>query len=390
MKCKFKKDVLLIARPDHSYKIYQALSNDRKLSFLYISFGLFPMWTKRLITNRRLRFVSGNCVIDPLITVALILKSKLGVRFIQIQPLFRLFQRLVGILLSKYKPKIIHYWPFMCYKQVFNYNKRYDDVFTVADVYHPYDGYVMELMKPVYEKYNLDCNHFEERQKEYERILRNENNLLVPSFFVQKSYQKIFPDKNYIRVPYGITISSIYKKKSYKMQDEEISSFVYLGSISIEKGIDLLLEYFSQSQKYILHLFGAVKQEQSCIFENYKKCSNIIFHGTIPHEELQYELCKYDVGIHLSRFDAYSLAVGEIIGCGIPVVVSTSTGISDEVSRYGFGVVTDLDFESIDQAVKNVVTIENYNRYIVNIDDYIKSNPESYTDKILKLYKSKI
>lgn len=384
------KDVLLIARPDHSYKIYQALNSSYQFKFLYISFGLFPLWTKKIIANKRVRFVSDNSFIDPLITIAFVLKTRLGVGFIKIQTCLNIFKRVIALLLLKHKPKIIHYWPFMCHEQVLHYKKKYSNVFTIADVYHPYDGYVMELIKPVYEKYNLSCHPFEERKKECETMLKEEDNLLVPSSFVQKSYQTIFPNKNFIIVSYGITISTNYKKKSHKTLTEAISSFVYLGSISIEKGSDLLLEYFSQNPKYTLHLYGAVKQEQSHIFDNYKGYSTIIFHGTIPHAELQEELCKYDIGIHLSRFDAYSLAVGEIIGCGLPVIVSTYTGISDDISKYGFGAITELTIDSIDRAVKNITETENYNRYIDNIDKYITSDPESYTDKILKLYKSKI
>lgn len=127
-------------------------------------------------------------------------------------------------------------------------------------------------------------------------------------------------------------------------------------------------------------------KQQEKIFEQYFSASNIYYHGTVSKEELRAEIVKCDVGIHLSRFDAYSLAVGEIIGCGLPVIVSDKTGIKDEVADKGFGLVTSLDIENIRMSIDTMIKLDFYERCIENIDRYILSNPKTFGEMMVNEY----
>ena len=95
-----------------------------------------------------------------------------------------------------------------------------------------------------------------------------------------------------------------------------------------------------------------------------------------------------DVGIHPSRFDAYSLAVGEEIGAGLPVVVSDNTGILEDIriNHWGVGFATD-DINELDKAIKEITNLDNYKSFKISIDNYIKSNHCSYGEEMVDCYK---
>ena len=194
-----------------------------------------------------------------------------------------------------------------------------------------------------------------------------------------------FPNHKYLRIPYGITISNLY---NYKFKTDKVKNFVYVGGISLEKGVDIILEYFSKHEELELHLYGQMKSTQQDVFTPYTNCENIHFHGPVSKEELKQAFCKMDIGIHPSRFDAYSLAVGEEIGAGLPVIVSENTGILEDIRKnnWGLGFALD-DLEALDKAVKEMTNLDKYNSLKKSIDDYIKSNHNSYGEEMVDCYK---
>ena len=138
---------------------------------------------------------------------------------------------------------------------------------------------------------------------------------------------------------------------------------------------------------YHIHLYGKQEELEKCMFAPYESYDNIHFHGSFPKDELQNEISKYDAGIHLSRYDAWSIAVGEIIGAGLPVVVSNQTGISELVAKEDFGEICELTIEDITNSITRLTTPERYNKCLVSIDDYIKSLPQSYGEKVVDFYR---
>ena len=123
------------------------------------------------------------------------------------------------------------------------------------------------------------------------------------------------------------------------------------------------------------------------VFKKYVNSNNIVLHGHMPREEMLSQMKDYDCGIHISRFDAYSLAVGEMIGCGLPVIVSDKTGNKDDVSKYGLGMVVGLSVEEVENAVKAVSTLQTYNSIVDNIDAFIRNYHMAYGTRMINKYK---
>ncbi len=376
--------ILLIGRPDHSMLIYRSLLLQTKLDFKFLTFKVVPSWIRFFTKNRRLQFVSKKVVIHIRTTIINLLNSKFGCSIDETNCMGHVVSR----TLNKTNYKLIHYWPKYCFSAINSYREKHPDVITLADVHMPNPSYVLRIMDDIYAKYGMNVNNgfLSQYAQEIKLHLQKEPNIIVPSSYVVDTMKVDFPDKKYYIVPYGITISPHYVKKETVSGCKRIYKFVYAGAISIEKGCDFLINWFCNHQDYELHLFGSVPQSQQFIFKPYYKTKNIVFHGSVPKEEIQHYLCQYHVGIHLSRFDAYPLAVGEMVGCGLPVIVSVQTGIKDEVLANNWGKVVNLDDDSLDNAIQEITTSDNYNTFISNIDQYIKSQPKSFGERMIDLY----
>lgn len=374
-------DILLVGRPDHSLLIYKKLAQQRILNYTYITFKALPLYLRNFFHNKKIVFLDGNYTISYWATFVNFLKYKLNLKILSNYSEDRSLDKCVKHSLSSNYYKIIHYWPEYTHTPIEEVSKS---TFTIADVHMPFALAVLEEMKPIYEKYNINYrNSFLKKAAIGTfRELISATNVLVPSLYVADTLKTVFPNKNYYVVSYGITISADYKKKGAGM----IKKFAYAGTISLEKGCDLLCDFFASHNEFELHLFGNISNSQIFIFEKYKNLRNIIFHGSVPKSLLQSKLLACDVGIHLSRFDAYSLAVGEMIGSGLPVIVSNKTGNADDITKYNLGLVTNLDMESISRAIKDITSESRYDEICNSIDYYITNIHQDYGSKMISFY----
>lgn len=380
-------DVLLIARPDHSIPIYKALCIQKKLSFYYITFKVVHAFVKYIFPYKKLQTVTKRCCIDIRATIIQVFKKTFNFKFAQNWQTDNMLSNTSKHFLKKNNIKIVHYWPEYASRTMNEYILKNTKTIVLADMYMPNPIAILNEMKPIYQKYGLDDgtnNWLYEYAEKMEEHFASVKNIVVASTYVRDTMKLSFPDKNYIIVPYGITISPTYTKKRELKKSKK---FIYIGRVSIEKGCDILLSIFRRNPEYELHIYGGIWQQQRIIFEPYFSYGNIYYHGTVSKEDLRKEIVKCDVGIHLSRFDAYSLAVGEIIGCGVPVIVSETTGIKDEVRNNGFGLVTNLDFYEIEKSIEKMSDLKFYSQCIDNIDKYIKSKPKSFGEKMVDEYK---
>lgn len=388
---KSKIDVLLLARPDHSYTIYKGLLKST-LSFIYCSFKLFPRWAESYIKNPRVRYYDGsysNCFLLTLFHIYRTKRNKTNLERYE----KTLYEWHLSKLLNKVEPKIIHYWPYLSLDKIREYKKKHPYVKTFADVYFPCELWVQENIRPVMAEYGLDDNMtiVDTDAEKMKAVMEFEDNFLVPSQFVADTYREYYPHKNYIIMPYGLTKWADYKVKKHKENRNEVRRFVYAaGGVTVQKGCDYMLRYFKKHQELELHIYGGIPESQKHIFNEYLNCKNIYFHGHIPKSKLQSEVSQYDVGIHLSRYDAYSLAVGEMMGTGLPVIVSDKTGIFFHILKIDSGVVTQLDDKIIEDKINEIRDPMNYNRFVDNLDKYLNSSPKFYEEEILEFYRSNL
>lgn len=382
-----KLDVLLIGRPDHSMMIYDALTKQNSLSYRFIVFKCLPQWLSFITKKIRIQYVGKYAKIGIRATFINVFKYSFRFKFAQNWTEYNTLETPFRHITNSTPPRIIHYWHPYVDNAVNEYAKNNTEVVALHDIHMPAYAAVVKAMEDVAIKYNLP-----EITKRYISLIERQNeelryvsDAIVPSTYVLNTYKPLFPNIKYHVVSYGIMKSATYVKHC-EVRDGHRFKFVYVGRVSLEKGCDILFEFFKSHPEYELHVYGSMVESQEFIFEEFMS-SNIVLHGTIAKSLIQTEVSKYDIGIHLSRFDAYSLGVSEIIGSGLPVIVSNTTGNEADILRYDLGEVTTNSLTDIEMTVKKLTITERYNRVIETIDRYLDSDQNiTYGKKMISLY----
>ncbi len=110
--------------------------------------------------------------------------------------------------------------------------------------------------------------------------------------------------------------------------------FVFAGTLTKRKGIDLLIQAFEDLNLYDseLLLIGPITDARELIPKNNTRIKHIDY---VSHKELNLLLNQSDVFVFPSYLDSWAMVVVEAMACGLPVVVSINTGASDVVRQGG-------------------------------------------------------
>jgi glycosyltransferase involved in cell wall biosynthesis len=156
--------------------------------------------------------------------------------------------------------------------------------------------------------------------------------IVVPSRYFEKEFQKRYGDEKSIYVyPSG----GLDTKKFYPMeQEKEIFTIGYVGRITEQKGVGVLIEAVSQLNfKYKLYIVGDGPD-----FNKYKKFSEekklndkVIFTGAVKNNQLVNYYNLFDVFIFptMRNAESFGNVAIEAMGCKIPLIGSKIAGLND-------------------------------------------------------------
>ena len=165
----------------------------------------------------------------------------------------------------------------------------------------------------------------------------------IPSNFVKNTFIEYgVPDNKLLLNHYGY--SQFFKKQTVRKSDN-IYRIVYLGTISIRKGLQYFFEAIEKlsipKNKYEIHLVGSVDKEFNSILNNFK-LENCNFHGHKNHYELSDILSKFDIAVHPSLEEGMSMVTLQLLALGIPVIATTNTGAEDLIKDGFNGYIIDI------------------------------------------------
>ncbi|WP_415294162.1 glycosyltransferase family 4 protein [Clostridium perfringens] len=158
--------------------------------------------------------------------------------------------------------------------------------------------------------------------------IKNTEYFLVPSKFAKDSY--VFSgvnENNIFMVPYGVNISnSKIKKRNYS---NKTLKFLFVGQVIARKGIDYLLEAFSEIDdlNIELNIVGSIGKDFEFIKNN--KYKNIKVWGLVTHDKMKDIYNECDIFVFPSLAEGMTLSGLEAMGCGLPVICTHNSGISD-------------------------------------------------------------
>lgn len=164
------------------------------------------------------------------------------------------------------------------------------------------------------------------------------------------------------------------KEKSKKFKGR----FLFLGRLSEEKNVDLLIELFGTKLKnYQLTLVGKGPLQQSIenqIKHNY--FNNISLQLHVPNTEINQLFIEHDVLILPSKHEPWGLVVEEAIAYGLPVIVSDKVGCHPELIKHKInGYIFNLYKKNKEQSIAELTEAcdwvdKNYETLLDNATQY--------------------
>jgi glycosyltransferase involved in cell wall biosynthesis len=391
--------VQLLARPDHALFLYKYLKN-----LVTIKMANFNVTKKGSLIHKlqpKTKLVDDEVVVLndlTLVNQVLFSLAKLGLRDpFRWESLYAEFA--FALRARKFTPDIIHYWPIYCYRYAAQ-QKTKRNIATVADVYSAHSAHVLDFLKPEYEKFNLNINesYFAIALERDHRFLNYETNIITTSSYVRDSFADFSFGKNIYIAEYGFLgnkdVINNYNHGLIKQESSNSSTLklIYVGTISVEKGVHYLLEAIKKLNfSFVqLDLIGSVKSGQEKVFRTFLNKKGINFLGHKSNSEVKSILPNYSVLIQPSLSDAYSISVVEALEHALPVIVTENTGIKDSIVKYETGeVVTTANSEAIVSSIEKMLKKEYRVMLAQNIQKFIRADLEyPYPLKVLDIYKN--
>ncbi|AXH09213.1 hypothetical protein CP960_01765 [Malaciobacter halophilus] len=187
-------------------------------------------------------------------------------------------------------------------------------------------------------------------------------------------------DKNYLREKFLLPKTS--------------KIFLYIGILGVGRGIDLITEAFTNKDisSHVVFLgHGPLKDKLVELSYQYE---NIHVHNSVPHKEVVPIAKSADVGLcfiqNVSLSDYYCLPnkLFEYAFSKIPVLASDFPDISMVVEKYNLGKCSDLDSESIYNAILEFEEMEELPK--INKNNLYDLSWSAQEEKLISLYKNLI
>lgn len=178
----------------------------------------------------------------------------------------------------------------------------------------------------------------------------------------------------------GVGLSNKIMQPIYESRDI-VKNFLYVGRLSEEKNLLLLIEVFNNLPHLQLSIIGSGSQEEE--LKSLAK-NNINFLGLVNNHLLSSFYQKNDVFILPSISEPWGLVVEEAMNNGLPVILSDKVGCSAEIVDEKKGLI--FIFNDKEDLISKIIIMQNidfynnlrYNVSKINFDEIANHQIESY------------
>lgn len=133
--------------------------------------------------------------------------------------------------------------------------------------------------------------------------------------------------------------------------------FLFLGQLSFQKGVHLLLEAFAQLEshhcEFELVLCGALDSDFRALLYRYlDEYPSLQYRGFVQHQKLPHLIRQFDMSVVPSIQDGFAMVVPQCMKVGLPVLVSRQAGASELVKEGVNGWIINPSVDEIYQRLK--------------------------------------
>jgi len=192
--------------------------------------------------------------------------------------------------------------------------------------------HILEQQSLLSEEYRLhgrEPPRIDPRSVERELIEYETSDMItVPSGFVRRTFVKhgVTPDKIVV-VPYGANLSMFRPTSAKPVGTFEV---LFVGALSLRKGIPYLLEAFSKLRhpRKRLTLIGTPLRETEGLLRAFPK-AGVRMLGPIAQVKLADYMSASHVLVLPSIEEGLALVMAEAMACGCPIIATKNTGAED-------------------------------------------------------------
>jgi glycosyltransferase involved in cell wall biosynthesis len=244
-----------------------------------------------------------------------------------------------------------------------------------------------ELMREEYEKlgvkFIVNKALTNKQLEEYDRS----DYISVPCEYIRKSFiDRGYPDNKVFVLSLGVDLEKFNKLP----REDDKFRVIYVGGIQARKGILYLLEAFTKLKGLDaeLILVGTVYPEMRKTMKKYE--GTYKYFPPVEQPKLKKFYSNSSVFVIPSIDDGFAMVTAEAMACGLPIIVTTNTGISDviEEERHGF-VVPIRDSEAIADKIEILYREKSLLEYM-STEAQLKSKGltwNTYGEKMMEIYK---
>jgi glycosyltransferase involved in cell wall biosynthesis len=166
-------------------------------------------------------------------------------------------------------------------------------------------------------------------------VLKNAEALIAPTDFVRQIYASFGTPWEKIHViPHGIRLPDMMPPKFER--EDDILDVIYVGGISWQKGLHILVQAFNQlpAEHFRLTIYGdeSTFPDYSARLRRLARQPEIRFAGRLPHQELWKALSLSDVLVVPSLwYETASLIIQEAFAARVPVVASDIGALKERI-----------------------------------------------------------
>ncbi len=202
--------------------------------------------------------------------------------------------------------------------------------------------------------------------------------------------------KNDCQLIYSSRILPDIKMKASSKRKNNQTSFLYIGRMEKDKGIDILLKaaksLINDSYMFRLDIIGEGRMDKhlnQILIKNPELRSIITFHKSKTIEKILLKLIQSDFLIIPSRSDSIPMVLNEALKCSIPVLTSDLPDMNSLINKYKIGLKFNSDNykdlkEKIMYILENPEKISEYRKNITEISGIFDLK------KSVKLYLTKV
>lgn len=183
----------------------------------------------------------------------------------------------------------------------------------------------------------IDARVIAKEEAEYEGA----DLITVPSDFCRQSFvaKGVSPKKLRV-VPYGGRLDRFFPMGS---PEPEAFNALFVGQVSLRKGIPYLLQAFSafKHPNKKLTIIGSVQSDIRAVLGR-MPLDNVEFLGNIPNAQLAAYYSRSDVLILPSVEEGLAMVMAEALACGCPVIATENTGARNLFDPHECGAIVEI------------------------------------------------